>query len=892
MKPWEMGYMPSRREAKSPLASRPSPFATLAHSGKRGHEEREIPKYSQRDRKKKKKKKKKKKTPPPPHPTTPQTKKTYKQRKHKKKKKKKKKKKSHQPPPKRFAITPPAFSTVRTLFFSFSAARPLLLSGGSESSKLLLKAFVGKTGIGSSGQIPALVAVLLYGWESCQGNTGDLTWQFGFHFFRFLRRAWVTPDSKRDFAALDGLRGRRFEPEEHARRGDEERLPSPSPAHASGSEPSVSPGSLILLSYFCQVYTPPTVFNQKLPCPQGGLLARAKTPRRERRETAFCPSCLSNEPLLRWGIAYGLLMFPGKDETGAESTDGCEDREASFTNISSERNNASRWPHLIVGKAFASDKGLLKISNKPPLRWPWPASPIVLSHGIEDGPVSDAVAFVAGNDPYGLFALGPFLMTITKLRILPAMRLTDVLRACTLSQSVSSFSTRSTDIFQSLPQAGIFPPETIARPHHARDAAQTSEGGQYPVIRNDRDRSRPLLSCKDFTGTDAFQLMRWRGPSFPLPNPSLSARLGKKAMTSSYVLVCTDAFRALSLAIVWLVSCESILGHGGKFKLMERGPIRRGKPICYSITGPPEMSSRFETRTCRTPELRFVFLKVLTHYELGARDLSTASLERRHYDRSAALRALGFFLPSISMSFDPGTLRIEKVCLWLKLPSAQEDMPIATRDVRTFAFRGNLNGEVKNSCWKMEPVCIDLLSINDWSSGCIFLITWGQRHSKAKFCPGTGIAEQGKHGVYIGPRSLRQSLATRGTETDFVHLSANRAVVFHHTMPLLGSTGWQRWLPAGQVDRRYEMKEQPIFENSLSPVPHEIKANSTPLFLHITLQFCLDSSDILHRPDRLLSSVFNYGRSFLKISCSQFWNPSFRSFLSRPIGILSEAKKG
>ncbi|KAK1538162.1 hypothetical protein CPAR01_08275 [Colletotrichum paranaense] len=42
-----------RREAKSPLASRPSPFATLAHSGKRGHEEREIPKYSQRDRKKK-----------------------------------------------------------------------------------------------------------------------------------------------------------------------------------------------------------------------------------------------------------------------------------------------------------------------------------------------------------------------------------------------------------------------------------------------------------------------------------------------------------------------------------------------------------------------------------------------------------------------------------------------------------------------------------------------------------------------------------------------------------------------------------------------------------------------------------------------------------------------
>ncbi|KXH61920.1 hypothetical protein CNYM01_05929 [Colletotrichum nymphaeae SA-01] len=42
-----------RREAKSPLASRPSPIATLAHSGKRGHGEREIPKYSQRDRREK-----------------------------------------------------------------------------------------------------------------------------------------------------------------------------------------------------------------------------------------------------------------------------------------------------------------------------------------------------------------------------------------------------------------------------------------------------------------------------------------------------------------------------------------------------------------------------------------------------------------------------------------------------------------------------------------------------------------------------------------------------------------------------------------------------------------------------------------------------------------------
>lgn len=74
----------------------------------------------------------------------------------------------------------------------------------------------------------------------------------------------ATPDSKRDFTtlyqsliaaqALDGLRGRRFEPES-THRGDEERLyssepvltvqrPSPSPAHASGSEPSISPGSL------------------------------------------------------------------------------------------------------------------------------------------------------------------------------------------------------------------------------------------------------------------------------------------------------------------------------------------------------------------------------------------------------------------------------------------------------------------------------------------------------------------------------------------------------------------------------------------------------------------------------------------------------------------------
>ncbi|KAK1539362.1 uncharacterized protein CCOS01_00676 [Colletotrichum costaricense] len=61
--------------------------------------------------------------------------------------------------------------------------------------------------------------------------------------------------------------------------------------------------------------------------------------------------------------------------------------------------------------------------------------------------------------------------------------------------------TRSTDIFQvqtlsmsdkSLPQAGIFPPATIARSHHARDAAQTVRtsdaythtvrGGQHSVI--------------------------------------------------------------------------------------------------------------------------------------------------------------------------------------------------------------------------------------------------------------------------------------------------------------------------------------------------------------------------------------------------------------------------
>ncbi|UQC82325.1 uncharacterized protein CLUP02_07812 [Colletotrichum lupini] len=304
----------------------------------------------------------------------------------------------------------------------------------------------------------------------------------------------------------------------------------------------------------------------RLPCPQGGLLARAKTPRHERRETAFCPSWRGVDgegelPKMRVGSGRSVQAsgrrIDGRVRVVSFGARGDErDREASFTNISVALlliNNASRWPHLIVGKAFASDKGLLvafasfrsveKISNKPPLRWVgsldsnFETAVACLPHRpeIEDGPVSDAVAFVAGNDPYGLFALGPFLMTITKIRILPAMRLTDVLRAYIFQVQTLSMSDKS------LPQAGIFPPATIARPHHARDAAQTPGDEQ----RNDRDRSRPLLSCKDFTGTDAFQLMRWRGwhfdgpggPSFPLPNPSLSARLGKKAMTSSYVLL-------------------------------------------------------------------------------------------------------------------------------------------------------------------------------------------------------------------------------------------------------------------------------------------------------------------------------------------------------------------
>ncbi|KAI3550217.1 hypothetical protein CSPX01_01815 [Colletotrichum filicis] len=163
-----------RREAKSPLASRPSPFATLAHSGKRGHEEREIPKYSQRDRKKKKK--------------------------------------SHQPPPKRLCDASvqsfpaqrhhaPRFGSAKQLgaFLllarcSYPAARKALscwlrgtqkqpqakafglpASLSAQWAKQVVVALLAKSLlfllcvrirrrdlVGSSGQIPAFVAVLLY----------------------------------------------------------------------------------------------------------------------------------------------------------------------------------------------------------------------------------------------------------------------------------------------------------------------------------------------------------------------------------------------------------------------------------------------------------------------------------------------------------------------------------------------------------------------------------------------------------------------------------------------------------------------------------------------------------------------------------------------------------